>query len=65
MYQHTIGELGKERQLDIEKKSKDAWKFTCLNKKSLLQKIAKKFSFNETTNNQSRKQNNCICLGEC
>lgn len=42
MYQHTIGELGKERQIEIENKSKNAWKFACLNKESLLQKIANK-----------------------
>ncbi|MGG3560081.1 hypothetical protein ABES03_00265 [Neobacillus rhizosphaerae] len=63
MYLYNYGVLVKAKQIEMEKKSMDAWKFVGIKHVSLFQKIASKF-FTKNIKTEQTPANYCVC-SEC
>jgi hypothetical protein len=63
MYHYNYGVLVKAKQIEMEKKSMDAWKLVDLKHESFFQKISRKL-FTKNRKIEQTYANNCVCI-EC
>ncbi|MDR6124495.1 hypothetical protein QFZ87_004092 [Bacillus sp. SLBN-46] len=63
MYHYNYGVLVNEKQIEIEKKSMEAWKFVGIKHESFFQKIARKL-FTKKNKIEQTSANYCVCR-EC
>ncbi|MEH7436467.1 hypothetical protein V7182_03150 [Neobacillus drentensis] len=62
MYHYNYGVLVKEKQIEMDKKSMEAWKFVGIKHESFFQKIAKLFT--KVNKTEQTTKNYCVCR-EC
>lgn len=63
MYHYNYGVLVKEKQIELEKTSLEAWKFVGIKQESIFQKIASKI-FTKNNKTEQTTKNYSVCC-EC